>query len=332
MGRKEKRGILGGITVVGLAAWVMIITSATDKSSVETTETSAKPEPVEAYQVKSLALPETINFAGESVPIERFDIRERLDREMLSNTYFHSNTILMIKRANRYFPIIEPILKANNIPDDFKYVAMIESGFDPRTVSPAGAAGIWQFMKATGPEYGLEVNSYVDERYNVEKATQAACEFLQKQYDKFGSWAMTAAAYNAGRTRIIRTMDEQQNDNYFDLLLPEETKRYVFRALALKEIFKNPVAYGFRVSKEDLYPQMVYTELQINTPITNIVEFAKEHNTTYYMLKEFNPWLRDNYLRNASGKLYTIKIPVTEALNVDVNNIKVHNKNWVVNE
>ncbi len=330
MGRNKKGALLGGFSILGIAAWVMIFVSATDK--IESTETVSTPNNTKPYYIQSLEVPEKVNFAGEEVPVERFDVKEKFDREILSNTYFHSNTILMIKRANRYFPIIEPILKANGIPDDFKYIAMIESGFQPRIVSPAGAAGIWQFMSSTAKEYGLEVNSYVDERYNVELATEAACKYLQKQYDTFGSWTLTAASYNAGRNRILKTIDSQKNNVYYDMLLPEETQRYVFRALALKEIFKKPSDYGFRVFKEDLYPGMPSKDTLVNTPIENIVEFAEKHHTTYYMLKEYNPWLRDNYLRNASGKRYTIKLPDEEALSMDYSKTIVHNKNWVVNE
>lgn len=320
----------GVLFILGIFIWAGIFINASEKD-----EHPAPPplkENKKGYKIKSYTTPNKLSFAGESIDIQRFDVKEKFDRELVSNAYFHSNTILMIKRANRYFPIIEPILKQNNIPDDFKYIALIESGFQPRIVSPAGAAGIWQFLRSTGRDYGLEVNSNVDERYNVEKATEAACQYLQTGYNKFGSWLLTAASYNIGQSRIQKEITRQENKNYTDLLLPEETSRYVFRALALKQIMEDPSAYGFTIYEEDLYPTLPSKEVKITTSINDMVEFAKKYNTTYYMLKEFNPWLRDTFLTNNSGKEYVIKIPDTEHLEIDPVSIKVHNKNWVTHE
>ncbi len=328
---KRKNSLVFVFFIAGIVAWAGVFISASDKDELpEALPMAASSK--KGYKIKSYPIPENLTFAGENIPIQRFDVKEKFDRELVSNVYFHSNTILLIKRANRYFPIIEPILKANNIPEDFKYIAMIESGFQPRVVSPAGAAGIWQFLKATGREYGLEVNTYVDERYNVEKATEAACKYLQSGYDKFGSWSLTAASYNIGKTRIANEVERQNCGSYFDLLLPEETSRYVFRALALKQIMEGPANYGFTIHEQDLYPPLPCKEIVITTPITDMVEFASQHQTSYYMLKEFNPWLRDTYLTNASGKAYVIKLPDNAQLNVDPDHIKVHNKNWVIHD
>lgn len=330
MGWSTTKRAISLISAVGIISAITLLTGATEET--QSTPTGAPAKTIVPYQVKSLSIPSAINFAGENFPVTRFDIRERFDRELLSNSYFHSNTILLIKRANRYFPIIEPILKKNNIPDDFKYIAMIESSFQPRVVSPSGAAGIWQFLKSTGIEYGLEVNNLVDERYHVEKATEAACKYLQKAHDAFGNWSLAAASYNAGMNRISKEIERQKNNDYCNLLLPDETKRYVFRALALKEIFQNPSKYGFVIHAKDLYPQLAYKEVMINSELKNLVEFAADHNVSYYMLKEFNPWLRDDYLPNSTKKMYKIQIPTIDALSEDPNKIEAHNTNWVVND
>ncbi len=261
------------------------------------------------YAIRSLDIPDQMAFAGELVPIDRYDIKESFDRELLVNTYWQSQTILFIKRANRYFPVIEPILKENGVPDDFKYLSIIESGFMPRAESPAGAVGLWQFMKTTGKEYGLEISKEVDERYHIEKSTNAACKYLKKMHDHYGSWTLAAAAYNAGRTGVNRQLEKQKADNYYDLLLGEETGRYVFRILALKEILSQPDAYGFHVKPEDLYHPVPTTELEIKTGISDFADFAIKYETTYKELKNLNPWLREPYLTNSSQKSYTLKLP-----------------------
>jgi len=262
-----------------------------------------------SYAISSLDIPEVMNFAGEEVPINRYDVKESFDRELLVNTYWQSQTILFIKRANRYFPIIEPILKEQGVPDDFKYLSIIESGFMPRAISPAGAVGLWQFMRATGREYGLEVTKEVDERYHIEKSTVAACKYLKKMHDHYGNWSLAAAAYNAGRTGVNRQLEKQNTDSYYDLLLGEETGRYVFRILAIKEILSHPEHYGFFVKNEDLYPVIKTRNIEISSEIKNFATYAQEYGTTYKEFKNLNPWLREAYLSNASKKTYTIKLP-----------------------
>lgn len=265
----------------------------------------------ETYNIKALKIPKGLTFAGEKVPTERHDIRERMDRELLVNTYWQSNGLLMMKRANKYFPIIEPLLKKYGIPDDFKYLAVAESGLQNNS-SPAGASGFWHFLRGSAREYGLEVNKNVDERYNLELATKVAAEYLKKSKERFGSWTLAAAAYNAGNARISRRLKTQQVDDYYDVLLNSETSRYVFRIVALKEIMSNPKKYGFEFDKEDLYTLPKTRTVKVDTAIANIASFAKGFGTNYKELKLHNPWLRENKLNNKSRKLYHIKIPVNE--------------------
>jgi len=249
-----------------------------------------------------------LNFAGEPVPIENPDIYERMDRELLVNTYWQSNALLLIKRAHKYFPVIEPILKEYGIPDDFKYLAVIESGLT-QAVSPAGAVGFWQIMEGTGKDYQLEINDNVDERYNIEKSTRVACEYLKKSKENFGSWTMAAAAYNAGNTGVLRQLERQEVSNYYDLLLGEETGRYVFRILALKEILKHPQKYGFDFSEDQLYKNIPTYTVKVETSVENFATFAQKYNINYKILKLHNPWLREANLSNAKGKMYHIEIP-----------------------
>ncbi|MFD2567955.1 lytic transglycosylase domain-containing protein [Pseudotenacibaculum haliotis] len=263
----------------------------------------------ETYKIKALKIPKGLTFAGEKVPTERHDIKERMDRELLVNTYWQSNGLLLIKRAHKYFPIIEPLLKKYGIPDDFKYLAVAESGLQNNS-SPAGASGFWHFLRSSAKEYGLEVNRNVDERYNLELATKVAAEYLKKSKERFGSWTLAAAAYNAGNARISRRLKTQQVDDYYDLLLNSETSRYVFRIVALKEILSNPKNYGFEFEKEDLYILPPTRSVKVDTAIANIASFAKKFGTNYKELKLHNPWLRENKLNNKSRKLYHIKIPV----------------------
>ena len=263
----------------------------------------------ETYNIKALKIPKNLNFAGEKVPTDRNDIKERMDRELLVNTYWQSNGLLLIKRAHKYFPIIEPLLKEYGLPDDFKYLAIAESGFENKT-SSSGASGFWQFLKSSAREYGLEVNSNVDERYNLEKATKVAADYLRKSKDRFGSWTLAAAAYNAGNYRIARNLERQQVNDYYDLLLNSETSRYVFRIVALKEILSNPKKYGFEFEDEDLYTLSKTKLVHVDTVITNIASFAKGFGMNYKELKLYNPWLRENKLNNKTRRLYKIKIPI----------------------
>ncbi len=261
------------------------------------------------YSIHSLDIPKHLSFAGEKVPVEKNWVKESFDRELLVNTYWQSQTLLFIKRCNKYFPIIEPILKEQGVPDDFKYLAVIESSLMPRSVSHAGAAGIWQFMKATAREYGLEVNVEVDERYHLEKSTIAACKYFNKMHDDFGNWTLVAASYNAGRTGIKKQLEKQKTDNYYHLLLGEETGRYVFRILAVKEILTHAEKYGFHVKKEHLYHFSKTKLVPVDSTINNITDFAAQYNISYKELKDLNPWLRNNELTNTKKKTYMIALP-----------------------
>jgi membrane-bound lytic murein transglycosylase D len=261
-----------------------------------------------AYNIKSFKLPDLVTFAGEKMPLENFDTRESLEREILISAYRHSSTILIIKRANRYLPMIEKILKEYNIPDDFKYLAAAESDYT-NMVSPVGATGFWQIMPETGKEEGMEVNQVVDERYHIEKSTRFACEYFLKSYAKFGNWTLAAASYNGGRARMDEQIEIQHQKNYYDLLLADETARYIFRAVAYKLIIADPVKYGFDIGKDDLYPELKYYEVKVDTAISDMSAFAEKFGTNYKMLKFLNPWLRKPYLTPRPNKQYIIKIP-----------------------
>jgi membrane-bound lytic murein transglycosylase D len=262
------------------------------------------------YGIYALSLPGDLSFAGEPVPMYLADVQERFDRELLVNTYWQSQTLLFFKRANRWFPLIEPILAAHGVPKDFKYLALIESGL-MNVVSPAGAAGFWQIMEGTGRDLGLEINSHVDERYHLEKATAAACRYLIDARERFGSWTMAAAAYNIGNARLSRIIDNQKVESYYDLFLNDETSRYVFRMLAVKHIFEDPQASGFHFMEEDLYLPYQYTVTEVDTTITDLSAFAFGFQTNYKEMRLMNPWLRSYDLPKRSGKTYLIKIPVT---------------------
>ena len=262
----------------------------------------------QGYRIVSPELPDYIEFAGERVPLENFDVKERIDREFIVNTYFHSATILALKRANRWFPVIEPILKKNKIPDDFKFLCVAESNLE-NVVSPAGATGFWQFMKDAGKKYGLEINSQIDERYHVEKSTEAACKYLKDAYDKFGSWMTAAGSFNMGVDGMEKQIGRQKANHYYNLVLNSETARYVSRIIALKEIFKNPAKYGFDIKKDDLYPPLKYNEVVLDSSVSDFADYAAYYGINYKTLKLYNPWLRDNYLSNRNKDVYKIKIP-----------------------
>ncbi len=302
------------LSKIGLVTVLLTIGWLTTDATQETTQIKANKSDdleeklVNDYNVYALELPAEMDFAGERVPLEDPDIRERMDRELLVNTYWQSNALLLFKKANKYFPIIEPLLKENNLPDDFKYLAIAESGLE-NVKSPAGAAGFWQFLKTTGKEYGLEINDYVDERYNLELATKVAADYLKDSQERFGSWTLAAAAYNAGNGGVNKQLNRQDVDGYYDLLLNGETSRYVFRILALKEILNHPKKYGFNFREKDLYTAVPTYKVKVDTAVTDFVAFAKKFEINYKILKIHNPWLRDTYLKNATGKAYYIEIP-----------------------
>ena len=260
------------------------------------------------HAITAVAIPAQLEFAGEPVPLQEADVRERIDRELLVNTFWHSNTLLSMKRANRWFPVIEPILQKNDVPDDFKYLALIESGLI-NVISPAGATGYWQFMEGAALEFGLEVNEQVDERYHIEKSTEAACQYLLQAKRKFGTWTMAAASYNMGMNGASNQIERQRQTDYYNLMLVDETARYLFRILAIKEVMMNPVAYGFQVSTDQLYAPESYETETITADIPDLVAYAESKNLTYRKLKIYNPWLRETYLKVPTGKTYTIKLP-----------------------
>lgn len=281
-------GVLSGVLVYGI--------SGTEKEKL-------------LHEGSSMYFPTEVDFAGEKTPLQISDVRERLDRELLINANLDATTALIIKRANRVFPIIEPILAKYGVPDDFKYLAVIESGL-VNAVSSAGARGVWQFMPETAKEKGMEVNDIVDERYHLEKSTEAACRYLLAAKEKFGSWTLAAASYNGGMNGITKRIEEQKVTNYYDLGLTEETSRYVFRILALKEIMRQPAKYGFNIYPSDLYTQIPTKKVAVDSSITDLTGFAIAQGINYKILKIHNPWLRDKKLVNPTKKRYEIEIPL----------------------
>lgn len=260
------------------------------------------------YHIYPISIPKKVSFAGEEITLDEDDLIERMDKEFLVNTYWQSNTILLIKRANKYFPQIEKILIDEGVPTDFKYLALIESGLENVT-SPSGAKGFWQIMKTTGKEYGLEINSNVDERYNLNLSTRLACKYLKKARDKFGSWTLAAAAYNRGMNGVQNKIANQNQTAYENILFGDETKRYVFRIIALKNIVESPESFGFYVDEGQMYKPIEYEEIKIDKPINNISDFSKDFGLNYKNFKIHNPWLLENHLNNKSRKVYTISIP-----------------------
>lgn len=261
-----------------------------------------------SYKVFSVRIPKNLNFAGEKVPITDFSVREAVERELVVNTYWQSQSLLLHKRANRWFPLIEPILKKHNIPEDFKYIALIESQLT-NVVSPQGATGFWQIIEPTALGYGMEISEEVDERYHVEKSTEAACKYFKEAYKIFNNWTLVAASYNMGMGGIQGQLNKQHVDSYYDLLLNEETARYVYRVLAMKEIIGRPKVYGYMLRKKDLYPPIQTKRMIIDSAIHNLADFALSQNINYKVLKLFNPWLRANTLSNPEHKKYVIEIP-----------------------
>jgi hypothetical protein len=263
------------------------------------------------YKIYNPPMPEKADFCGEETPLNIYYINEKLEREILVNTYWHSNTLLLFKRANRWFPLIDSILNANKIPSDFKYLALIESGLT-QAVSPSGARGFWQIMKKTAIQYNLEVNREIDERYNIEKSTQAACDYINDSYNIYKNWTLVAASYNMGRGGINKQLELQKVSNYYDLSLNSETGRYVYRIIALKTIFSTPSKYGFQLRESDLYPSFKTKYVKIDSSFINWADFANTNNISYGMLKELNPWLKTSTLTNKYKKEYKVKVPTEE--------------------
>lgn len=279
------------------------------------------------YKVYSLNLPSRLDFAEEPVPLNQFDVRESLDRELLLNTYWQSQSILLHKRAYRWFQKIAPILKKNGIPDDFKYVALIESGFT-NAVSPSGASGFWQFLDKTAVNYGLVVNENIDERYHIEKATEAACKYFKEAYSKFGNWTLVAASYNMGINGMSKQIESQKVNSYYDLLLNQETARYIYRILAIKEIMQSPQKYGFVLRKKDLYPTIPAQMLSVDSSITDIADFSQKIGFNYKIIKLLNPWLRQNFLENKNKKTFVLEIPSKNFDEMMLNEIYMGNPNY----
>lgn len=305
--KKKTTLVLSGIILV-MATTVIILCTANRTKNESDPDREYREAASRFYKIFSVEIPATLDFAGEKVPIDNFWVRESLDRELLVNVYWHSNTLLMFKRAYRWFPLLEPILKANGVPDDAKYIALVESGFE-NTTSPAGASGFWQLMKATAESYGLEVNGEIDERFHPEKATVAACKYLKTAYAKYSNWTLAAASYNMGMKAVDDALATQQVSTYYDLYLNRETIRYVYRILAIKAIFQNPVRYGFYLRKCDFYPPIPTVSVTVDTTVTSWSAYANRNKSNYRILKEMNPWIVKGSLTNKDRKKYEIKFP-----------------------
>lgn len=323
---KSKQKLFISIFSLILAAGITAFLTGSINPGEYESPKSEVPSPVASPEV-----PGKVLFAGKEISLDTYDRRERMDRELTGLTYTHGNTMLMIKRANRYFPLVEPILAMNGIPDDFKYLMTIESDLNILARSPSGAAGLWQILESTGKENGLEVNQNVDERYHIIKSTEAACRYFKQAYAKYNDWMTVAASYNAGQGRISTELEKQLADNAMNLWLNQETSRYMFRILAAKEIFSNPRKYGFLLRKENLYPVISCKSATVSTEIPDLAEYARQQSITYFQLKDSNPWLRDRALENKSGKTYLINIPTQEGMNYDPAKTAVHNRKWVIN-
>lgn len=322
----NRKTFLGSVAALTILALTAPSEQASARSHHNATETSAHaPSPV-----VSPVVPGSVTFAGQKIDLDNTDMAERLDRELTAMSYTHTNTLLALKRANRYFPVIVPILKKNNIPVDMAYLAAIESTLNPRAVSPAKAAGMWQFMPSTGKEYGLEVNADVDERFDVEKSTEAACRYLRNAYAKYGNWESVAASYNGGMARITNELAAQQADSAYDLWLAEETMRYIFRLLSMKLIMESPESYGYVLTADNLYQPLEYETVTVSGPVADWPQWAVDHGTDYRTLREHNPWIRSKTLPNKTGKTYRVKIPTRDSLSRSKQKKTVYNPAWTV--
>ena len=295
----RNKSIVLGVLVIALAF-----------VGLRSAQSNETPHPVEVRPstVKPFELPKQLDFAGESLPLHMMEVKEKLDREILVNTYWQSNNLLMLKRSSKFFPIIEPMLAKNGVPDDFKYLALIESGLQ-NVVSPAGAAGYWQIMKSTGRENGLEINNEIDERYHIEKSTQVACDYLNEAYERFGNWTLAAASYNMGMAGTARRLAEQGVESYYDLLLNAETARYVYRVAAVKHIHENLEEFGYVYHQDQGYSFPEMDTISVNTKVTDWISWAKAQGITYNTLRIYNPWIQSKQLSNSTNKAYHIWVP-----------------------
>ncbi|NVK26871.1 MAG: lytic transglycosylase domain-containing protein [Flavobacteriia bacterium] len=293
-----------------LGALFLTLTAGTPHKGDSDTENTS--EFTDDYRIHALEIPEDLTLAGEAIPLNDPEVYERLDRELLVNTYWQSNTLLMIKRAHRWVPKFEAIFEAEGVPKDLVYLGLIESGYQ-NVVSPAGAAGFWQFLESTGKEYGLVIDNEVDERYHPEKSALAAAKYLKEAKEQFGSWTLAAASYNMGKAGVSRQLERQGVNNYYDLLLNSETARYVFRIVAVKEIVAHPAKYGFLLNEEDYYPAIETTTIELDSAVASFPEFAAELGINYKTLKYHNPWLREAYLKNRNKRTYLIEVPVDKS-------------------
>ncbi|MBQ2808633.1 MAG: lytic transglycosylase domain-containing protein [Bacteroidaceae bacterium] len=314
------------ITMLGA---ILVFTSPATAKALKSSDEKEKKETKITGNI-SPDIPQSVVFAGERTDLTLQDRRERMDREILAFCYSHINTMLQIKRANRLFPIVEPILAKHGIPDDFKYLMIIECNGDIEARSTAGAAGPWQFLEKTGRQYGLEINGEVDERYNIEKATAAACRYLNESYEEYGDWLTVAASYNTGRANVTKRIEAQKEKKAIDLVLLPETSRYIFRLLAIKTVFSDPGAYGFILKREDLYPVIPIAEtININKPVNSWAAVAKKHGLTYLQLHEANPWIRSAAMANKNMKSYKVKIPSVQSLKYDPKKTIAHDIRWI---
>jgi len=315
---KKLKNILPGVLLFVLLALIVEFLNYSTSGVAESNSFNQN------YKVLPVPLPDSLTFAGELVPMNHLGIRENLEQEMLVNIYWQSQTMLELKRANRYFPEIARILKKNGIPDDFKYLAMAESGFTFKT-SPAGAAGFWQILKPTAISNGLEVGKDVDERYNLEKSTEAACKYFKQAYDEFHNWTLVAASYNMGMAGMAKAIAFQKQDNYYDLGLNTETARYIYRVLALKELLTNPQKFGFYVKSSELYPLIPTLKVPVDSSIKNLADFALSMHTNYRILKILNPWLLSSELPNPEKETFMISLPKKDAVFIDLGETIVFN-------
>ena len=315
--------------LITMLSAILVFTSPATAKALKSSDEKEKKETKITGNI-SPDIPQSVVFAGERTDLTLQDRRERMDREILAFCYSHINTMLQIKRANRLFPIVEPILAKHGIPDDFKYLMIIECNGDIEARSTAGAAGPWQFLEKTGRQYGLEINGEVDERYNIEKATAAACRYLNESYEEYGDWLTVAASYNTGRANVTKRIEAQKEKKAIDLVLLPETSRYIFRLLAIKTVFSDPGAYGFILKREDLYPVIPIAEtININKPVNSWAAVAKKHGLTYLQLHEANPWIRSAAMANKNMKSYKVKIPSVQSLKYDPKKTIAHDIRWI---